>query len=162
VLEYAVTLIRAVQILHDARILHCDIKPENVAWDCGHRQVFLLDFGHAQYIKGAKSYAGTRGFTAPEVAERKPHDIASDVYSVGKTLESIMNDSGLWRGKNIVKSISIVQQLTHDNPTLRLTLKEAEDQLMACMPQHSPLRKQSCHSDFATVSPDSRKENVTA
>jgi len=160
--EYVLSLIRAVRALHDAGILHCDIKPDNVAWDSDQRQVFLLDFGHAQNVNEAKSYLGTRGYTAPEVIERKPHDMASDVFSVGKTLDSVMNESSLCGDTDgplaLVKSI--IQHLTLDNPTLRMTLREAEDNLMAGMPKQSPLQKQTCHADFATVSPDSRKGNV--
>jgi len=164
VLEYALSLIRAVRALHDAGILHCDLKPDNVAWDSVRRQVFLLDFGHAQNVKEANSYLGTRGYTAPEVLDRKPHDMASDVYSVGKTLDSVVDESNLGGDMDgplaVVKSI--IQHLTHDNPTLRLTLKEAEQKLMACMPKQLRLQKQTCHADFATVSPDSRKDRVTA
>jgi len=141
-------LIRAVRVLHDVEILHCD----NIAWDSKQRQVFLLDFGHAQDVKGAKSYPGIRGCYSPEVLDRKPHDKVSDVFSVGRTLNSITDDSCVvWRDKNgpLAAIKSIVPHLTHANPNLRMTLKEAEDHLVACMPKNT-LQKQTCHAECQT------------
>ena len=64
------------------------------------QQVFLLDFGHAPNVNGAKSYLGIRGDTAPEASEHKSHTKASDTYIVGKTLHSVMTDSSLCGDKD--------------------------------------------------------------
>jgi len=155
--DFAVSLIRSVQELHKAGMLHCDIKPANVSWDSKTRRVSLLDFGHAQLIEGATSYKGTRGFTAPEVINLHPHDQASDTYSVGKTLDKIIEDCYLseQHNDNFAVLISVVKGLTLECPNLRMALKEAEEKLAEGMTTQSPVHKRLRPADLATVSPES-------
>jgi Protein kinase domain len=87
---FAASLIKAVLTLHEAGILHCDIKPNNVLWNSCKKVVCLADFGHAQEESKAKAYVGTVGFTAPEILrEALPHSRMTDAYSVGRTLQHV-------------------------------------------------------------------------
>jgi Protein kinase domain len=92
---YALCLVEAVLRLHAAGILHCDIKPANVAWDAAAKAAFLLDLGLSRREKegaasAAASFAGTKGYTAPEVEQRlEPHSRRSDAYSVGRTILAV-------------------------------------------------------------------------
>jgi len=158
--DFAVSVIRSVQKLHKAGMLHCDIKPSNIAWDSETRLVSLLDFGHAQLIEGATSYKGTLGFTAPEVINHQPHDQASDMYSVGKTLVRIMDDCDFSEQDNGIFTVlmSVVNGLTLESPTLRMTLKEAEEKLVIeSMTTHSPVHKRLRPTNLASFSPESLK-----
>lgn len=88
ILPFAISLITAAMKLHDnTGILHCDIKPSNILWNCSTKTASFVDFGHAQEELNAKSYTGTVGFTAPEVLrDGKPHSRLTEAYSVGMTL----------------------------------------------------------------------------
>jgi serine/threonine protein kinase len=75
---FATALISAVLKLHESQILHCNIKPFNVAWDSIQKKVRLLDFGHAQSMTNAEAYRGTHGYEAPVVESGMSHSRASD------------------------------------------------------------------------------------
>lgn len=59
------------------------MKPPNIVWVPSERQVYLVDFGHAQLIEGARGYRATKEF---ELGNE--HTLASDAYTVGKTLQA--------------------------------------------------------------------------
>jgi serine/threonine protein kinase len=69
VLCYAKSLLTAVAKLHENELLHCDIKPSNVAWNSKTKEVVLLDFGLAQMQAGAKWYRSTKHYEAPEITK---------------------------------------------------------------------------------------------
>jgi len=127
---FAASLIRAVMALHDCGILHCDLKPDNAMWDG--ESVAIIDFGHAQLIDGAQSYRGTPGFTAPEVTvDEEPHSTASDAFSVGKTLEEAVAETGAHDDKHLA---AIIAGLTKADVAERLTLSDALEKLEASSP----------------------------
>jgi len=127
---FAASLIRAVMALHDCGILHCDLKPDNAMWDG--ESVAIIDFGHAQLIDGAQFYRATCGFTAPEVAvKKKPHSAASDSFSVGKTLEQVVAETGAHDDKDLA---AIIAGLTKADVAERLTLSDALEKLEASSP----------------------------
>ena len=76
-------IIRAAAHAHAHRVIHCDIKPENVIVFPGNR-IRLADFGIAKVsqktVRG--SGTGTVGYMAPEQAMGKPSR-RSDVFSIG-------------------------------------------------------------------------------
>src|SRR4029079_18477804 len=73
----------AVQAVHQAGVLHRDVKPENVLIDRIHRRYVLVDVGIAVRRGSEKNPAGTPGFTAPEVFGDAGESPATDVYSLG-------------------------------------------------------------------------------
>jgi Protein kinase domain len=90
---YAKSLIAAVVSLHNAGILHCDIKPDNVLWDTMNQVAYLVDFGHAQEEEGALSLICTQGYTAPQIwFANAPNTRLTDAYSVGKTLQKLISN----------------------------------------------------------------------
>jgi serine/threonine-protein kinase len=80
---------------HDQRIVHGDIKPENIMLAGGQR-VKILDFGVAKRFavsdpkEATRSLAsmtistsGTPGYMAPEVLQQKVYDGRADLFSLG-------------------------------------------------------------------------------
>jgi serine/threonine-protein kinase len=81
-LDLAMQMVSAAAYAHAKKIIHCDIKPDNLLFLNGRLQ--LADFGIAKVaqktIKGSGS--GTVGYMAPEQAMGKP-SAKSDVFSLG-------------------------------------------------------------------------------
>ena len=84
-LSYTDQLLDALAYAHEMRVIHCDIKPDNVILfpECHAR---LADFGIAKVALRTRtimgSGQGTVGYIAPEQAMGKP-SFRSDVFSMG-------------------------------------------------------------------------------
>ena len=74
---------RAIQHLHKNKIVHRDIKDENVILD-GDGIVQLIDFGSSAYIKSTRrfdTFCGTIDYAAPEVSNNK-HNFVVSIVSI--------------------------------------------------------------------------------
>ena len=87
-LSFGRQLVEALAYAHEKRIIHCDIKPDNIILFDGER-VRLADFGVAKVALRTRtiygSGTGTVGYIAPEQAMGKP-SFRSDVFSMGLVL----------------------------------------------------------------------------
>jgi len=92
--EIVEQILRATAMAHSHRVIHCDIKPENVIVFAGNR-IRLADFGIAKVsqktVQGGGT--GTVGYMAPEQAMGKP-SFRSDVFSIGLIVWRLL--SGKW------------------------------------------------------------------
>ncbi|KAK9293190.1 hypothetical protein L1049_021179 [Liquidambar formosana] len=76
------------------RIIHCDIKPENILLDENFCPK-VSDFGLAKLMGREHSHVvtmvrGTRGYLAPEWVSNRPVTVKADVYSYGMLLLEIV------------------------------------------------------------------------
>lgn len=79
-------LARAIQAAHDADVIHCDLKPQNVLMTAA-GQVKVTDFDLA--VEGKSEAGGRRGnlaFMAPEQLDGTGLSAAADVYALGGLL----------------------------------------------------------------------------
>ncbi|MCJ1695526.1 serine/threonine-protein kinase PknG [Rathayibacter caricis] len=89
-LAFVLEVMPAFAYLHDHGLLYCDFKPDNMI-QVGD-QVKLIDLGGVRRADDdASAIYGTVGYQAPEVPEDGP-SIASDVYTIGRTLASLVLD----------------------------------------------------------------------
>ena len=93
-MNYAEQLLEAVAYAHQQRIIHCDIKPDNIVLFPGDL-LRLMDFGIAKVAQKTVQGAGTGtvGHMAPEQAMGKP-SARSDVFSAGLVLYRLF--AGHW------------------------------------------------------------------
>jgi eukaryotic-like serine/threonine-protein kinase len=93
VLSIGRDLCRALGAVHEAGLLHRDIKPQNVMRDADGR-IVLMDFGAGHRGEAmAQALAGTPLFLAPEVLDEGPATVQSDVYSLGVLLHYLATGS---------------------------------------------------------------------
>uniref|UniRef100_A0A0A9E1M3 non-specific serine/threonine protein kinase n=1 Tax=Arundo donax TaxID=35708 RepID=A0A0A9E1M3_ARUDO len=92
VVQIALDLARGLSYLHSRKIVHRDVKTENMLLDT-QRNLKIADFGvarvEAQNPKDMTGATGTLGYMAPEVLEGKPYNRKCDVYSFGICLWEI-------------------------------------------------------------------------
>uniref|UniRef100_A0A0E0KGM6 non-specific serine/threonine protein kinase n=1 Tax=Oryza punctata TaxID=4537 RepID=A0A0E0KGM6_ORYPU len=92
VVQLALDLARGLSYLHSRKIVHRDVKTENMLLDT-QRNLKIADFGvarvEAQNPKDMTGATGTLGYMAPEVLDGKPYNRKCDVYSFGICLWEI-------------------------------------------------------------------------
>ena len=86
---YVLELLPALDYLHSRGVVYNDLKPDNVL--ITEDQVKLIDVGAVTGIGAYGHIYGTPGFQAPEVGRTGP-TVASDIYTVGRTLASLITD----------------------------------------------------------------------
>jgi serine/threonine-protein kinase len=107
-------LLDALDAVHAQRVVHCDIKPENV-FLLPDGTVKLLDFGIAQQQGGAPSGVrtrtplGTPGYMPPEQAlgEVWEIDARSDVWAVGAMAFRLLSREHVHGGRTLEESLRI-------------------------------------------------------
>jgi predicted Ser/Thr protein kinase len=100
-LRIAVELAECIARVHDARIIHKDIRPENVLLDRRTQQPWLIDFGRASALGSASDRGVDADFpqrallyVSPEGTGRMDRglDHRSDLYSIGALLYHMLTD----------------------------------------------------------------------
>ncbi|SPQ98485.1 non-specific serine/threonine protein kinase [Plasmodiophora brassicae] len=85
----AIELVAALHYLHSHRVIHRDMKPQNILIGAG-GSVKLCDFGFARSLSTHSicmtSIKGTPLYMAPELVQEKPYDHTVDLWSLGVIL----------------------------------------------------------------------------
>ncbi|MBE1585593.1 protein kinase [Nonomuraea angiospora] len=93
VLRAGVKLAGALAAVHEAGVLHGDIKPQNILIS-RYGEVAIADFGVARVVDSSEISATSQAFTplhaAPEVLTGQPHSASTDIYSLGSTLYHLL------------------------------------------------------------------------
>ncbi|MBS1679971.1 MAG: serine/threonine protein kinase [Actinobacteria bacterium] len=89
-LAYAIEIARGLTVAHARRMVHRDIKPQNVLID-GEGRAKLTDFGISRQLEkdgltATGRVLGTTDYVAPEQAMGRGADQRSDIYSLGVVL----------------------------------------------------------------------------
>ncbi|XP_038725728.1 serine/threonine-protein kinase TIO isoform X2 [Tripterygium wilfordii] len=87
--QIAKQLVRALNYLHSNRIIHRDMKPQNILIGAG-SVVKLCDFGFARAMSTntvvLRSIKGTPLYMAPELVREQPYNHTADLWSLGVIL----------------------------------------------------------------------------
>ena len=90
--DIAFDILDAVHFLHENKIIHRDIKPDNILVTSS-LQAVICDFTLARMCltndEQEKHYTGdigSRNYTSPEILNNLPYSFSTDIYSVGITL----------------------------------------------------------------------------
>ncbi|KAL7675640.1 hypothetical protein ACOME3_001908 [Neoechinorhynchus agilis] len=95
-------IVEAIAYLHHNRIVHRDIKCENILINHDTMQVKVIDFGFARYTYDdendadvdSMTYCGSAAYAAPEVLKGTPYKMqAYDVWSTGIVLFAMLTGS---------------------------------------------------------------------
>lgn len=108
----------ALAAIHDAGIVHRDVKPANILIERG-GAVRLADFGIATSLDGAdhlddQPRLGTLRYMAPEQADPTCIDVRSDVYALGVVLYEMLTGAPPFEGS----VASLVARLLQPAPSI--------------------------------------------
>lgn len=104
ILDWFVQICLAIKHVHDRRILHRDIKTQNIFLTSS-GIAKLGDFGIARVLNTtselARTCIGTPYYLSPEICENKPYNNKSDVWSLGCVLYELTTLKHAFEAKNI-------------------------------------------------------------
>jgi serine/threonine protein kinase len=130
---YAIEIARALQAAHDRRIVHRDVKPQNVLID-NEGTAKVTDFGIARSLTEEGLTAdgrvlGTTDYVSPEQA--LGHDVGpqSDLYSLGIVLYEMLTGDVPFHGENQV-SVAM-KHVREDLPDVQMRRPEVSSALAA-------------------------------
>jgi tetratricopeptide (TPR) repeat protein len=117
-MDLAQDLLAALGALHDAGIVHRDVKPSNLFLTPHGGK--LLDFGLARELPGdvARALAsatdltrpgliiGTPGYMAPEQILGQPVDLRADLFAAGVVLYEVLAGRQPFQGENVVQALA--------------------------------------------------------
>lgn len=107
-----------VEYMHNQRIVHLDMKPENIL--CASRssnRIKLIDFGLARELSDDEPLRvmfGTPDFAAPEVLAYDTVSLATDMWSVGVICYVLLSGLSPFMGDNDMETMANVTRATYD------------------------------------------------
>jgi serine/threonine protein kinase/tetratricopeptide (TPR) repeat protein len=112
----------AAQALHEAGVVHRDVKPGNIMVTAGGQQAVLVDLGVAQMagdgpLTETRQFVGTLRYASPEqVLAVDRVDGRSDVYSLGAVLWELLTLQPLYGATDSTPSPELMQRIQYAEP----------------------------------------------
>ncbi|CAL8371183.1 unnamed protein product [Arctogadus glacialis] len=95
--------------IHDRKVLHRDIKAQNIFLTGGGNRAKLGDFGIARMLNNtmelARTCVGTPYYLSPEICESRPYNNKTDVWSLGCVLYELCTLRHPFEGSNLCQLV---------------------------------------------------------
>jgi len=103
----------ALSFVHSLKLVHSDVKPENILLASYSRaKVKLIDFGSSCYLTDRQSsYIQSRSYRAPEVILGLPYDGKIDVWSLGCVVCEMYTGEVTFQNDSIVSMLSRIEAI---------------------------------------------------
>ncbi|XP_034568044.1 mitogen-activated protein kinase kinase kinase 14 [Notolabrus celidotus] len=122
-LHYNSQVLTALEYLGKKKVVHLDIKADNVLLSEDGRDTFLCDFGHAerldnkgQSMSGSRDLKGSETHMAPEIVKGEPRGAKADVWSSCCMLLHMLNGCQPWTRYYTCR---LYLKIANDPPPLR-------------------------------------------
>jgi serine/threonine protein kinase len=111
---YCFQIARALNYIHNKKICHRDIKPQNILLDPQTNRIYICDFGSAKLLKRDESnvsYICSRFYRAPELLLGNEYYTTSiDIWSFGCVLAELFKGKPLLRTENKDEQINKIME----------------------------------------------------
>ncbi|CEG42671.1 ulk fused protein kinase [Plasmopara halstedii] len=139
--KLAIQLIQALYVLHSNRIIHRDMKPQNILIG-SKQQIKLCDFGFARAIAHdsslLRSIKGTPLYMAPELVQEKPYNYTVDLWSLGVILYELAVGKPPFYTDRIV---SLIQMIVRDDVKYPSTMSADFQSLLKGLLNKNPAQR---------------------
>ncbi|XP_033974932.1 myosin light chain kinase, smooth muscle-like isoform X1 [Trematomus bernacchii] len=110
--RYMQQILEGMQYVHKQKIVHLDIKPENIVCvDTTGTRIKIIDFGLSSELEEGKPLMvmhGTPEFVAPEVINYEPIGLETDLWSIGVICYILLSGESPFQGNNDVETLALV------------------------------------------------------
>lgn len=154
VLPYVKQVADALQYAHDEKLIHRDVKPENMLLD-RNNEILLSDFGlamatYSSSYESPRDVSGTIAYMAPEQTRGKPRP-ASDQYALGVVVYEWLCGTRPFQGS--YEEVAIQHVLNPPQPLHELepTISPAVEAVVLKALAKDPHERYACIRDFANA-----------
>ena len=155
---YVFYIIKALQYLHNLKIIHRDLKLANI-FLTENMQVKLGDFGLATQLEfdgeRKRTLCGTPNYIAPEILEGKTgHSFEVDVWSVGIILYILLIGKPPFETNNAKETYKRIRMRNYSFPQgerISEPAKELIGNILVLEPHKRPSLQEILESDFMTM-----------
>lgn len=122
--DFSTKILEGLEFIHDNKIIHCDIKPENIMiklptgfkpdtpLDDNDFIVKIIDFGSSCFNDEISySYIQSRFYRAPEVITGAKYNKMIDIWSFGCVIAEMYSGFPLFPGKNELEQIGLIAEV---------------------------------------------------
>ncbi|KAF9099271.1 Homeodomain-interacting protein kinase 3 [Mortierella sp. AM989] len=137
---FTAQLLDALCVLNEARIIHCDLKPENVLLkNLETPTIKVIDFGSACHEQQTVyTYIQSRFYRSPEVLVGLPYSSSIDIWSVGCIAAELFLGLPLFPGSSEYNQLSRIVEMLGMLPTYMLDIgKTAHEFFEVVRPDHT-------------------------
>uniref|UniRef100_A0A674NKJ8 non-specific serine/threonine protein kinase n=1 Tax=Takifugu rubripes TaxID=31033 RepID=A0A674NKJ8_TAKRU len=118
--QFIKQILDGVEYLHSKRIIHFDLKPENIMLldrNVPLPHIKLIDFGLAHKIEAGvefKNIFGTPEFVAPEIVNYEPLGLEADMWSIGVITYILLSGASPFLGESKQETLGNVSAMNYN------------------------------------------------
>ncbi|XP_062386133.1 dual specificity tyrosine-phosphorylation-regulated kinase 4-like [Sardina pilchardus] len=106
------SILQCLQVLHNERIIHCDLKPENIVTQNDSENIKVIDFGSSCFDhERVYSYIQSRFYRSPEIILGCGYGLEIDMWSLGCIVAELYTGVPLFPGENERDQLALIMEV---------------------------------------------------
>ncbi|KAG1521492.1 hypothetical protein G6F52_006700 [Rhizopus delemar] len=111
--RFTTQILHALNLLHDHKVIHCDLKPENIMLKHPAKTLIkVIDFGSSCFeSQKVYTYIQSRFYRSPEVILGLSYHMAIDMWSLGCIIAELYTGAPLFPGENEQDQLACMMEI---------------------------------------------------